>query len=308
MLKRIQDNHVLKRIKQYGERNHATVSTNGAQKITVRRRYGQLSTVTNPSNELLPDSPPACYLKGMHSMRTPKTAPPKMTLSNSAPSSPEPKSQPAPPAEDPLRMSLNAIRSDETRAHARLAEWISKRLGDINASDLQTIARFVDIVEHDHGCNTPSEEFIAGLVDHHYIRHLTPEAVIQRMPEFIANMRAAVSIRKRFHDMNQGRQDFPNPLPEPESSEHETAICDAIEFEKNDRAILSALIASVRRCRGSITPAEEFITDILRDYSRDGRLTPEDAASRLQEFQQHYEECMDVFRDFGKRYSDRASD
>jgi hypothetical protein len=87
---------------------------------------------------------------------------------------------------------------------ARLLAMVMKSVVDMSAHDVQEVAQFVDIVEHNGGCDTPAENFIADLVFRHYFMGgITPDVVHERLedPEesFQLEFDSAVDIARRFN-------------------------------------------------------------------------------------------------------------
>jgi hypothetical protein len=58
------------------------------------------------------------------------------------------------------------------------------------------------------------------------------------------------------------------------------------------------------RDRGCITPAEEFITDLVGDYGYRGGITPELVEDRLKRFRDDFTDAVDVARRFAKAHPD----
>src|SRR5689334_3334386 len=61
---------------------------------------------------------------------------------------------------------------------AELKAYICRGVAGLDLYDLQNVARFVDIVQNESGCNTPAESFIMKLVGYHYGRGLSPEKAV----------------------------------------------------------------------------------------------------------------------------------
>jgi len=104
---------------------------------------------------------------------------------------PDPKAEPMPPPEathsrpepDLLRAKIHQFSEQwAERTRASLLAMIQRSIPGLSALALQTVARFVDIVENDAGTDTPAESFITTIVDHHYaFGGLTPESEIHEI-------------------------------------------------------------------------------------------------------------------------------
>lgn len=102
---------------------------------------------------------------------------------------------------DPLRVHPWDHKDDEG-FREKLLNLIEDSISEMNTSDLQQVAQFIDIVENDHGCTTPAEEFITSLIFGHYARAgkgLTPKIARSELQIFCEHFAAAVEITKRFN-------------------------------------------------------------------------------------------------------------
>jgi hypothetical protein len=103
---------------------------------------------------------------------------------------------------DPLRARMYNM-TDEQRAklRVRLVDLITKSLADMSAVGVQDVAQFVYIEKGARGFITPAEEFIVGLVRHHYVRALTPEDVVQDVDNFRDDFDTDIDVARRFNSM-----------------------------------------------------------------------------------------------------------
>jgi hypothetical protein len=109
---------------------------------------------------------------------------------------------------DPLRDSLyRAKPAEEAAIRSILLGDIMESLTGMSASEVQSVARFIDIVNRDRGYITPAEDFITGLVDYHYsgFGGLTPAEALERIEEptegFRENFKEAVERASEFRAM-----------------------------------------------------------------------------------------------------------
>ncbi|MCL4852242.1 MAG: hypothetical protein KJZ78_12785 [Bryobacteraceae bacterium] len=106
---------------------------------------------------------------------------------------------------DPLYVHLWDHKDDEgfrEDFREKLLNLIEDSISEMDTSDLQEVAQFIDIVENDRGCTTPAEEFIKNLVFGHYARPgegLTPKIARAELETFREHFADAVEITKRFN-------------------------------------------------------------------------------------------------------------
>ena len=104
------------------------------------------------------------------------------------------------PKLDPMSFKLYNHPSPEEKREVRqaLLARLQQQFASMTTMDIQSVARYADIVDAETGCNTPAEEFITGLVDQHYSDGLTPEDVSQDMEQFRENFDSMVRDAKRI--------------------------------------------------------------------------------------------------------------
>lgn len=108
------------------------------------------------------------------------------------------------PEPDLLRVKAYSLTAQEEAAlSSALLAQIHKAIVEMPASQLQDIAQFVDLMEHNYGCASPAETFIRSLVNTHYTHGLTPEEVATHLdPEnsdgFRYNFDEAIEIARRI--------------------------------------------------------------------------------------------------------------
>lgn len=114
------------------------------------------------------------------------------------------------PAVDLLRVqdiyNLEKTRPMDAEAlRGQLVDLIDRSLQELSTSMVQQVAQFVDISLNEHGCITPAEEFITGLVSTHYFANgLIPDEVrdLLKGPEgFETNFSDFVDNTKRAKEM-----------------------------------------------------------------------------------------------------------
>ena len=110
------------------------------------------------------------------------------------------------PKLDPMSFKLYNHPSPEEEREVRqaLLARLQQQFASMTAMDIQSVARYADIVDAETGCNTPAEEFITGLVDQHYSDGLTPDDVGHDMEQFRVN----------FDDMVRDARAFTARYPE----------------------------------------------------------------------------------------------
>lgn len=95
----------------------------------------------------------------------------------------------------PRLTALDIPETEEAKLRTALAEAVRK----MSPCRLQELARFVQIMENDHGCSTPAENLITTLVLKHCLRGLTPESVEEELAEFRTDFNDAVRAAKQFN-------------------------------------------------------------------------------------------------------------
>jgi hypothetical protein len=81
----------------------------------------------------------------------------------------------------------------------------------------------------------------------------------------------------------------------------EPAAVPTIEVSSEDCPGLSTFVEISENSRGSITPAETFIWNLVVQYHHHG-LTPDDAAKELEEFRETFEESIELAKRTIDRY------
>ncbi|MCC6861664.1 MAG: hypothetical protein IT158_24050 [Bryobacterales bacterium] len=112
------------------------------------------------------------------------------------------KPEPTPEAPKTFTPQPKMTEEQEAAEYDRLLGDVVCRLTELRLHDLREVENFVDIVEHETGCNTPAEEFITDLVRYHCCRDggngLTPDDVRQHLEEFERNFWDEVEAARRF--------------------------------------------------------------------------------------------------------------
>ena len=103
----------------------------------------------------------------------------------------------APVPDELLQVKLYNFDKDTSEAfRAPLTNWILQKLGDMHTLNIQRVAQFIEIVEHDSGSATPAEEFITGLVTLYAYHGLTPNDAECSLENFRDNFDVAIKVAK----------------------------------------------------------------------------------------------------------------
>jgi hypothetical protein len=121
------------------------------------------------------------------------------TTSEEVRNEPAPRSNAALATDDLLQIRVYEISGEDKAALGRaLMERIRTVIAEMSVLSLQEVAQFVDLVEHEAGGLTPAEEFIRGILLHHYVRGLTPKDVADQLATFREDFESALSRARRF--------------------------------------------------------------------------------------------------------------
>ena len=106
------------------------------------------------------------------------------------------------PLEDLLRAETSKLApKEEGILRGRLMARIIDAIGGMKAYALQEIARCIDICRNDHGCSTPSEQFISRLVIMHFCAAgpLTPDGAEEALKEYREEFASAIDEANTFN-------------------------------------------------------------------------------------------------------------
>src|ERR1035437_581424 len=170
----------------------------------------------------------------------------------------------------------------------------------------------MDLCNNDHGCVTPAESFITGLVNRHYLYGgLTPEGV---MAEFEGQDGFKVNYEECVEGVDRFNLAYGQPAQPPAA-----AVPGAVPITTQAqelRARLLEQLAGMSVCKlesiaqyadireahnGCDTPAEEFIALLVLHHAA-RPITPDDVARRLEEFRENFESAAKDARIFTARY------
>ena len=119
-----------------------------------------------------------------------------------APAAAEPATEPAAVPQttlDPMKVSLSELSPEQEReVRAALLSRLQQQLAGMETCQIQSITWYADVVEADHGCDTPAQDFITTLVLHNYVRPLIPDNAARLLEEFRENFDSMVEGARAF--------------------------------------------------------------------------------------------------------------
>lgn len=102
--------------------------------------------------------------------------------------------------EELLSTSVYKLPEDQQEIiRARILSRIMKSLIEMSTGQLQDVAIFIAIHEHEQGCVTPFEQLVVSLVNHYGWRTNTPEAVEGLVESFRTEFAEAIQTAKYIH-------------------------------------------------------------------------------------------------------------
>ena len=119
-----------------------------------------------------------------------------------APAAAEPATEPAAVPQttlEPMKVSLSELSPEQEReVRAALLSRLQQQLAGMETCQIQSITWYADVVEADHGCDTPAQDFITTLVLHNYVRPLIPDNAARLLEEFRENFDSMVEGARAF--------------------------------------------------------------------------------------------------------------
>jgi hypothetical protein len=105
-----------------------------------------------------------------------------------APAKSTPTSVAQQPKLDPMEVNYRDLTPEQQEwVRAELLAHIQRKLANMEACRLRSVAWCVEVEEADRGCITPAEDFIGGLVMFHHYWGLTPDRAAEYLEEFRDN-------------------------------------------------------------------------------------------------------------------------